>query len=181
VFIIHTIVDSFSIKKDEIALCHADSSFGTMYCLLILGSNKTTVSVATGHVEYHPMYLTIGNPHNTVQCAHCNAVIPIVFLAIPKCMSYFTSIEVNSNPYVHNDLGDCKYDNDPEFRKFKQKLYHASISAILQTLRPGMTSPVIRRYPDGHYWWVIYDLVAFIADYPEQVMLMGIAQGWCPK
>ena len=44
-----------------------------------------------------------------------------------------------------------------------------------------MTQPVIRRCPDGHFRRVIYDLIAFIADYPEQVILAGIIQGWCPK
>jgi len=60
---------------------------GAMYCPIILGSDKTTVSVATGHVEYHPLYLSIGNPHNSVRSAHRNAVIPIAFLAIPKSKS----------------------------------------------------------------------------------------------
>jgi len=59
-------------------------ALGAMYCPIILGSDKTTVSVATGHVEYHPLYLSIGNPHNTVRRAHRNAVVPIAFLAIPK-------------------------------------------------------------------------------------------------
>ncbi|KAG1738865.1 uncharacterized protein EDB91DRAFT_1237652 [Suillus paluster] len=31
---------------------------------LIVGSDKTTVSVATGHTEYHPLYLSIGNVFN---------------------------------------------------------------------------------------------------------------------
>jgi len=44
-----------------------------------------------------------------------------------------------------------------------------------------MSAPVIRRCPDGHFRRVIYDLVAFIADYPEQVLLTGIVQGWCPR
>jgi hypothetical protein len=44
-----------------------------------------------------------------------------------------------------------------------------------------MTTPVVRRCPDGHFRRVIYDLIAFIADYPEQVTLTGIVQGWCPK
>jgi Plavaka transposase len=44
-----------------------------------------------------------------------------------------------------------------------------------------MTTPVVRRCPDGHFRRIVYDLVAFIADYPEQVMLSGIVQGWCPK
>ena len=55
-----------------------------MYVPVILGSDKTTVSVATGNVEYHPVYLSIGNVHNAVCRAHRNAVIPMAFLAIPK-------------------------------------------------------------------------------------------------
>ena len=77
--------------------------------------------------------------------------------------------------------GDRKYDNDPEFRKFKRQLFHASISAILSPLTAAMKKPVIRRCPDGHFRRVIYDLGPFIADYPEQVMLTGIVQGWCPR
>ena len=44
-----------------------------------------------------------------------------------------------------------------------------------------MITPVVRRCPDGHFRHVIFDLINFIADYPEQVMLTGIVQGWCPK
>ena len=77
--------------------------------------------------------------------------------------------------------GDHSYDESPAFRVFKRQLYHSSVAAILRALLPGMTAPVIRRCPDGHFRKVIYDLVAFIADYPEQVLLTGIVQGWCPK
>jgi hypothetical protein len=69
--------------QDDIFASDPDTE-GAMYCPIILGSDKTTVSVATGHVEYHPLYLSIGNPHNIVRRAHRNAVIPIAFLAIPK-------------------------------------------------------------------------------------------------
>lgn len=44
-----------------------------------------------------------------------------------------------------------------------------------------MTNPVILRCPDGHLRRVIYDLAAYIADYPEQVYLAGVVQGWCPR
>lgn len=77
--------------------------------------------------------------------------------------------------------GDRKYDNDATFRTFKRQLYHSSIAAILQTLRAGMLKPVVRHCPDGHFQHVIYDLAAYIADYPEQVLLAGIVQNWCPK
>jgi len=44
-----------------------------------------------------------------------------------------------------------------------------------------MTTPDIVRCPDGHYRRVIYGLGPYIADYPEQVVLSGVVQGWCPK
>ncbi|EMD36485.1 hypothetical protein CERSUDRAFT_95785 [Gelatoporia subvermispora B] len=46
-------------------LIHEDpqiDSEGAMFCPLILGSDKTTVSVATGNNEYYPIYLSLGNP-----------------------------------------------------------------------------------------------------------------------
>ncbi|KAH9960587.1 hypothetical protein BGW80DRAFT_1182304, partial [Lactifluus volemus] len=92
---------------------HTDTH-GVMYCPIILGSDNTTVLVTTGHIEYHPMYLSIGNLHNSMRSAYCNAIIPIVFLAIPK--------------------GDHRYNDNPEFHKFKWQLFHVLISAILQTL-----------------------------------------------
>ena len=79
------------------------------------------------------------------------------------------------------NAGDRRYDDSIAFQAFKWQLYHASIAAILCPLHPGMTVPKIHRCPDGHFRYVIYDLIAFIADYPEQVMLTGIVQGWCPK
>lgn len=82
------------------------------------------------------------------------------------------------HPFI---LGDRRYDDNLRFRTFKRQLYHASIAAVLRTLHPGLASPVVRRCPDGHFRRVIYNLVAFIADYPEQVMLTGIVQGWCSK
>ena len=78
-------------------------------------------------------------------------------------------------------LGDRKYDNSIALRKFKRQVYHASLTQILMPLRHGMTIPVVRRCPDGHYRRVIFDLAAFIADYPEQVYLAGVVQGWCPR
>ena len=41
-------------------------NYGAMFVPIILGSDKTTVSVATGHTEYWPIYGSIGNVHNNV-------------------------------------------------------------------------------------------------------------------
>ncbi|KAL0957220.1 hypothetical protein HGRIS_001034 [Hohenbuehelia grisea] len=134
---------------------------GAMYCALFTGSDKTVVSVGTGSMEYHPGYLSIGNVHNTVRRAHRGAVMPYIFFAIPK--------------------SERRYDNDPAFRKFKRQLYHASLSAVFQTVKPAMIKPVVRRCPDGHFRRVIFDFGPVSADYPEQVLLAGTVQGWCAK
>lgn len=55
-----------------------------MFAPIIFGSDKTTVSVATGNNEYYPLYAGIGNAQNHVRHAHRNAVAVIAFLAIPK-------------------------------------------------------------------------------------------------
>ncbi|KAJ3710344.1 hypothetical protein DFJ43DRAFT_1009287, partial [Lentinula guzmanii] len=68
---------------------------GAMLVPIILGADKTTVSVVTGPVEYHPLYLSIGNITNAAHRAHQNAVVPIGSLEIPKgavCKYFFTQL-----------------------------------------------------------------------------------------
>lgn len=62
------------------------SRVGCMLIPVIEGSDKTTVSVATGNNEYYPLYLTPGNVFNNVRRAHRNALVIVGFLAIPKSM-----------------------------------------------------------------------------------------------
>ena len=60
----------------------------TMVVPIILGSDKTTVSVATGQNDYYPLYLSIGNIHNNTHHAHWNGLILLAFLAIPNGMLF---------------------------------------------------------------------------------------------
>lgn len=55
-----------------------------MFVPVILGSDKTTVSVATGQNDFHPLYLSIGNVQNHIRHAHKDALVLIGFLPIPK-------------------------------------------------------------------------------------------------
>lgn len=57
---------------------------GSMFVPIILGSDKTTVSVATGHSEYWPLYASIGNIYNGVRRGHGSGLVLVGFLAIPK-------------------------------------------------------------------------------------------------
>ncbi|KAJ7577184.1 hypothetical protein C8J56DRAFT_1007251 [Mycena floridula] len=60
-------------------------------------------------------------------------------------------------------------------------MYHACLAHVFTPLKPAMTIPEVIRCPDGHFRQAIYGLGPYIADYPEQVILAGIVQNWCPK
>jgi Plavaka transposase len=76
---------------------------------------------------------------------------------------------------------DREHDDSTAFRKFRRQLFHSSLAVILDPLRQGMTSPEIRRCPDGHLRRVVYGLGPYIADYPEQVLLACVVNNWCPR
>ncbi|KAI5994569.1 hypothetical protein F5J12DRAFT_907243 [Pisolithus orientalis] len=67
---------------DEIA--KEPQADGATFILIILGSDKTTISVAMGQNDYWPIYLSIGNVHNHVQHVHHNSIILVALLPIPK-------------------------------------------------------------------------------------------------
>jgi hypothetical protein len=160
--------------KDKIA--EDPATHGSMFVPIILGSDKTTVSVATGQNEYYPLYASIGNIHNNVRRAHGNGLILIAFLAIPKSTFLSPSSWWNQ---IKKVLANKKFRSDTRFKKFQRQLFHSSISKILQSLKPGMTKPDIVLCPDGHFRRIIYGIGPYIADYPEQALIACIVQGWC--
>jgi hypothetical protein len=60
------------------------TTHGAMFIPVILGSDKTTVSVATGQTDYYLLYLSIGNIHNNIRWSHHGGIALITFLAIAK-------------------------------------------------------------------------------------------------
>ncbi|KAF7344723.1 hypothetical protein MVEN_01633000 [Mycena venus] len=145
--------------KQATEIARDPKTHGAVYVPAILGSDKTTVSVATGQNDYYPLYLSNGLVHNNVRRAHRNAVTLIGFLAIPKT--------------------DREYEGTTEFRTFRHSLFHGSLAYIFESLHDGMTTPEVALFGDGHYRRVIYG--PYIADYPEQVLLTCVVQGWCPR
>ncbi|KAN0135741.1 hypothetical protein V8E53_006632 [Lactarius tabidus] len=146
-------------QADEIA--KEDTTHGAMFSPVILGSDKTTVSVATRQNDFYPLYASLGNVHNSVQQVHHEAVSLIAFLSIPK-----TSKE---------------YANKTNFCKFCWQIFHTSLVHIFSELHPHMKTPCITLCCDGHLCHVIYGVGPYIADYLEQALLACIMQGWCPK
>ena len=76
---------------------------------------------------------------------------------------------------------DKAHANDVDFRQFRRKLFHVSLSYILQSLRHGEVTPEVFRCPDGHFRRVIWGIGPYIADYPEQVLLACIVKNWCAR
>jgi hypothetical protein len=143
---------------------------------IVLGSDKTTVSVATGNSEY---YISIGNAHNGLRRAHRNAVVVIAFLAIPKCHSVYYLMFVIMNDFLF--AVDRVESSTQAFREFKHQLFHTSLTKILHTLKPGMATPEVVRCYDGHFRKAIYTIGPYIADYPEQVLVTCVVSTWCPR
>ncbi|KAI6038103.1 hypothetical protein EDC04DRAFT_2868504 [Pisolithus marmoratus] len=127
---------------------------GVIQSPTVLGSDKTTVSVATGNNEYYPLYISTGNVHNGMRHAHGEAVSLLGFLSIPKT--------------------DKEFEADPEFHTFWRHLFHTSLEAIFHAMCPAMTKPQSIKCADGHYHRAIYGLGPYIADYPEQALLACI-------
>ena len=73
------------VEKDILA--GKPDNHGATFVPIILGSDKTTVSVGTGNNEYWPLYGSIGNIHNNMRRAHGSGLVLIGFLAIPHGMS----------------------------------------------------------------------------------------------
>ena len=78
------LVDLIFIPLCQDIIAEYPQTHGSVFCPIILGSDKTIVSVGTGHTEYWPVYLSIGNIHNNIRQAHRDGVVLLGFLAIPK-------------------------------------------------------------------------------------------------
>ena len=153
---------------------------------VILGSDKTIALIGMGHVEYYPLYLSIGNLHNGARRVHAHGVVIIGFLAIPTCEPSnpaFFMFWIYHRIFIINPwpLGEKKDENTKEFRDFKKKIFHESMGHILRRLKRAMKKPVEMLCADGYYRRIIISLGPYLADYLEQALLTGIVQGWCPK
>lgn len=149
-----------------------------MFVPIILGSDKTTVSVATGQNDFYPLYLSIGNVRNSVRRAHRNALVLIGFFAIPK--SKFDVSHCQSIHHLYPLHPGSRSEADTEtFRTFRRQLIHHSLTVILDCFEDHMEVPELVVCPDNHFRRAIYGIGPYIADYQEQVVLAAVVTNWC--
>jgi hypothetical protein len=157
------------------------STHGAAFVPIILGSDKTTVSVGTGNNEYWPVYLSIGNIHNSVRRAHRNGVVVLGFFGIPKsiraCPAFFWNCYMTKFMFA----AEKRYKDDAKYRKYRHQLFHTSLTTMLEGLKPAFTTPEVVLCGDGYYRRIIYGLGPYTADYPEQCLVACVVQGWCPR
>ena len=55
---------------------------------LLLGSDKTLASNATGQNKFHPLYSSPGNVKNSICCAHCDALVPLSKMVRKQTINY---------------------------------------------------------------------------------------------
>jgi hypothetical protein len=71
--------------------------------------------------------------------------------------------------------------SSPTFRRFRRQLFHSSLSKILSSFHPVIENPEVVECCDGHYRRAIWGVGPYIGDYPEQILLTCVVQGWCPR
>ena len=147
---------------------------GLVFCPVIFGIDKTTVPVATGNNKYWPsLHWQHTQWYLMSTLEWC--CTPRFLCHSPKWVLYFYDAAL-----LNMDSATHESHNNPEFHKFHPQLLHSSLMKILETLKPGMMTPEITHFPDGHFRKVVFGLSPYIADYPKQALLACIVQ-WCPK
>jgi hypothetical protein len=152
-------------------------TLGVTFVPIILGSDKTMVSVSTGNNEYYLLYLSIGNVHNNVHRAYWDVLCLVGFLAIPKSKS-LTPFHTVTNL---NLAATNKHKETEEFHDLRRQIFHSSLAKILKTFKKPMLKPEVTCFGNGHYRRILYGLGPYIADYEEHVLLTSIVRNWCPR
>ena len=124
--------------------------------------------------KHHEFTRTCVQPY-----AHCNGLVLLSCLAIPKSKSHLNKFEFCLLTQLF--LADKEHQNDADFCKFHWQLLHSSLAKILKALKPFMTQPEVVHCTDGHFRRVIYELGLYLTNYLEQALLACIVESWCTR
>lgn len=154
-----------------------EANAGTTYAPWLVGSDKTIASVGTGNTTFYPLYGSSGLLHNDVRRSDPNALVLIALLPIPKGMSHIFKTQT----ILSMILANREHQDETKYREFCRRLFHHVLTQIFASLKEHMSTPELMLFPDGYYRRVIHEFGAYLADYPEQVLLTGVKTGWCPR
>lgn len=125
---------------------------------VIFGSDKTPVSLGTGGLEMHPLFITLANIASDVRMkATSHAWACVAFLPVVSFQ-------------VHDDYQGI----------LKARLWHQCVEIITESLRDVAARGAYVSDPLGKRRRVFTPLVAWTADLPEQQLIAGVAKNASP-
>ncbi|KAG1883457.1 hypothetical protein F4604DRAFT_1677774 [Suillus subluteus] len=132
---------------------------GHSFVGVIGASDKTPLTIGTGNKEMHPLLISLANIHAGVRMkATSHAFALVAYLPIPKFLDV-------SKP-VHAILS--------------AQVYHFTISIVMRNLKLATRDGCPMSDPRGDLHMVHTPLVAWIADYPEQLLIACTASKCSP-
>jgi hypothetical protein len=142
---------------------------------VIWGADKTVASVATGHSDFYPLYMSNGIIHNDMRRAHIDGLDVVALLPIPKCEPPPSCRRTTLNC----TKGGREFEKTVAYRKFIRQMYHTARSEIYQSLLSSMENPELVLFPDDFYRKIVTCAGPEISDYPDQVQAAGVVSGSC--
>ena len=127
---------------------------------VILSLDKTQLTLFCGKAAY-PIYITIGNiPKDIHQKPSCNAQLLISYIPVSKLVSLPTQA-----------ARCCALAN----------IFHSCMQIIVAPITSYGKSGIMMMSGDGRWRWCHPIFVAFVGDYPEQMLVTCTYNGQCPK
>ncbi|KAJ3520504.1 hypothetical protein NMY22_g12728 [Coprinellus aureogranulatus] len=127
---------------------------------VVISTDKTQLTIFKGKVAY-PVYMTIGNlPKHIRRKPSRQGQVLLAYLPVSKLEHITTKASR---------------------RRALANLFHACMSFILEPLKAAGIEGVFLRSGDGAIRRCFPILAAYVADYPEQVLVTGIKSGDCPR
>ncbi|KZT53998.1 hypothetical protein CALCODRAFT_439359, partial [Calocera cornea HHB12733] len=134
---------------------------GSTVAAVILASNKTQLSMFRGDKSAWPVYISLANIHKEIRRKpNERAMVLLAYLPSTK-------------------LGLSLSDAERAIRQ--HDVFHHCITALLEPMHQASLEGVLMPCADGSIRRIHPILVSYIADHPEQCMIVGCRQNRCPR